>query len=60
VEGKISDDEEHSDEMVMDSEEDEELRPMRELFPDTQEFKDKLLELVDTPTKTTTLARHCF
>ena len=43
----LNDDDEELDDMALDSEEEEELRPMRELFPDTQEFKDKLLELVD-------------
>ncbi len=38
---------ENSEEMAMDSEEEEELRPMRELFPDTPEFKARLLDLVD-------------
>jgi hypothetical protein len=46
-ESELSDDSKELDDMALDSDEEEELRPMRELFPDTQEFKDRLLDLVD-------------
>jgi hypothetical protein len=46
-ESEVSDDSKEHDDMALDSDEEVELRPMRELFPDTQEFKDRLLNLVD-------------